>query len=361
MRTLALLLALAAAAPAAADGALQPVALESLRTQLETPAPILFTARGLEIAVDGNTTVSLPLRAQLLELDVEATGPMMLTWTVRSAERPFRPFGPPWRHVTLPRTRARVPLDLRIVDQWIPSAKPMLGLTGVGRVVIHGIRVLPLETELDATRAALDHALLWAPETIGHTTINLLTTPYWSFTREIHLTTVVVGAGVVAGAAWLLIAARRRRRARPEVAVALGALVALALWDLHFLMRFVPMLHLAPTPDVEVRIRDHYDVGPEVGALAALARATLRPNERVGTMGPPGGWFAPQTVCFNLAPRPCVIVKPGERVHTGISGVGRLRDDELDAIVAHRIAQVPEGFVEVAALGPSAWIARRRR
>jgi hypothetical protein len=81
-------------------------------------------------------------------------------------------------------------------------------------------------------------------------------------------------------------------------------------------------------------------------------------------MGVPKGWFAPQTLCFNLAPRPCAIVPAGVREpeHAGISSVGRLRDDELDAIVAYRPGvPVPEGFTPVAALGQSLYVARRRR
>ena len=104
-------------------------------------------------------------------------------------------------------------------------------------------------------------------------------------------------------------------------------------------------------------------MAPDVGALAALARATLRPGERVGAVGVPKGWFAPQTLCFNLAPRPCAILSSGvsEGAHAGISGVGRLRDDELDALVLYRAGPVPDGFTPIAALGQSAVVARRRR
>jgi hypothetical protein len=350
-----------AAAPSARAEELRTVDLANLGGKIETPGAVSFTAQGLELQVDGNTHLELPLRSQLLELDVEASGPVLLTWAVRSPTQEFRPFGPPWRHLTLPRQRAVVTLDLRIASGWTPAATPIIGLTGAGHVVIHGMRTLPISHDLEASWAVVDRVNLWAPESIGHTTINLLTTPYWSLTRLVPLANVIAGAAALLALAALGLAVLRKRPARPELALAVGALVALGAWDLNFLVRFLPMFHLAPTPSAEERIRQHYDVGPDVGALAALARETIRPDERVGALGPPNGWFAPQTICFNLAPRPCVIVRTGEREHTGISGVGRLRDDELDVLVAYRMAKLPEGFVSVAELGPSAVVARRVR
>ena len=72
-------------------------------------------------------------------------------------------------------------------------------------------------------------------------------------------------------------------------------------------------------------------------------------------------WFAPQTLCFYLAPRRCAVVKPGEPEYLGISGVERLRPDELDVIVAFRAADpLPEGFVPIARMSPHVLVARRR-
>lgn len=356
-----LLAALVAPRAARADDELRPVPLESLRGKLDAKLPHAFTEQGLEIVVDGNVSTALPLNAQELELDVEATGPVMLTWASWNSGGRFLPFGPPWRHLTLPRERTRLRLDLRTTVGWSLSSQPTLGLTGEGRVVIHGLRAVPTPRDYAAAAAAYDAANRWAPESVGHTTINFLTTPYWSASRGLRVTTVVAAAALLAIAAWLAVAWQRKRPLRPELALAAGALVALGLWDLHFLVRYLPMLNLRPTPGVEERIRRNYGVAPDVGALAALAREVLRPDERVGAIGPPAGWFAPQTICFNLAPRPCVIVKPGEREHAGISGVGRLRDDELDAVVTYRTAALPPGFAPIAGIGPSAVVARRVR
>jgi hypothetical protein len=346
---------------AAAEEPFRPISLEALRGKLDTPSPHELGPGGLRIPVDGNTSVGLPLTAALLELDVEASGPVSLTWASRTAGVPFRPFGPPWRHLALPRARQLVVLDLRITDGWNAQARPVFGLTGTGVVTIHGLRVSPVPRDPARIVEDFDAAVRWAPEGPGHTTINFLTPSFWKASARSWLPDVVALAGVVAFAAALGISWLRRRRLDLGRALAAGCVVAAALWNVHLLARLLPAFHLRPTFDVEERIREHYDVAPDVGALAALARATLRPDERVGVLGSQGNWFAPQTICFNLAPRPCVTLTAGapQPAYRGISRVGSLRLEELDAIVAYRAAPLPEGFTPVAALGNSAIVARR--
>lgn len=355
---------LLAAAPrvAGAEGAFVSVPLQALEGKLETTAPHVFGPNGLALTVDGNASLFLPLVAAAIELDVEASGPVQLTWAARSPGRPFRPFGPPWRHLTVPRARSTVRLDLRITEGWTTSARPGFGLTGAGVVSIHGIRVLPVPSDPAQVVADFDRAQRWAPESPGHTTINFLTRSFWSASRQVWLSDVVALAAAAVFALAVAVSWHRRRRPGLARALAAACLAAAGLWNAHLLVRLLPAFHLRPTLDTEARIRENYDVAPDVGALAALARATLRPGERVGVLAGPNNWFAPQTICFNLAPRPCVLMAAGsaEREHRGISGVGRLRDDELDALVVYRAGPIPDGFVPVASLGSSAMVLRRR-
>lgn len=360
---LALAAALAVARGASAEEPARPLDLEALRGRLELSSPHTLGPDGLRILVDGNTTMQLPFSAEVLELDVEASGPVMLTWASRTAGVPFRAFGPPWRHLTVPRERATVTLDLRITDGWNAQARPVFALTGAGAVTIHGLRVIPIPRTQAELVADYDRAQLWAPEAPGHTTINFLTPSFWKASRHVWLSDVVALVAAAVFAAALGIGWLRGRRLLVPRALAVGCLAAAALWDAHALLRLLPAFHLRPTFDVEARIRDNYDVAPDVGALAALARERIGPRERVGVLSAKANWFAPQTICFNLAPRPCVILSAGvaEREHAGISGVGRLRDDQLDVVIAYRPgAPLPEGFTSVAGLGSSAVIARRR-
>jgi hypothetical protein len=355
----ALALALVFPLRAAADGAFLPVPLASLDARVESDGPISLTARGLELDVDDWRHLVLPFSAQELEIDVEADVPVLLTWASRSGG-PVLLYGPPWRYARLPQPGGALRLDLRQTVGWTTTAKPVLLLGGAGHVVVRALRARPVPTDPRAARRALDRALLWAPESVGHTTINTLTSSHWSASRGIWLTDVLAGSAAAIGVAVLAFHRLRRGRWRPGLALAAAALFALGGWNAHFLVRFLPIANLAVTPDPEARIRDNYYFAPEVGALAALARKTFRPDERVGVMGAEKDWFAPHTLCFNLAPRPCAIVNAGAEEHAGIQGLGPLRTEELDVIVSFRGGPLPDGFVRVAQVSPRAFVARRQ-
>ena len=351
----------AAVGPASAsEPALRPVAVEALRAGVDPATPQRLEAGALTLWVDGTSSLVLPFRAQVVELDVQTSGVVMLTFAARTAGVEYQPFGPPWRHLVLRDGVRTVRLDYRTAVSWTTSSELAIGLTGAGTVTVRGVRVLPIDPDAARQVEAFDRANLWAPESLGHTTINLLTPSLWRASSGRSLADVVALLAAVAFALALAGTRLRGGRARPALALAVAALVASGLWGAHLLVRFVPAFDLRPTPDPETRIRENYWVIPDVGTVAALARETLGPKERVGIVARDRDWFAPQTICFNLAPRPCVVMRPNEPVHHGIAGVGQLRDDEIDAIVFYRGEWTPAGFERVAGVGPTRFVARRR-
>jgi len=350
----------AAQAHAAEPPALRSVPPEALRAGVDRNTLQTLEAGALTLAVDGTSSLALPFRAQRVELDLTTSGVLMVTWAARTPGVEFQPFGPPWRHLTLRPGASTVTLDFRLAAGWTAASEPQIGITGSGSVTIRGVRVLPPDPDPVRQLAAFDRAELWAPESLGHTTINLLTHSYWSASRGTWLSDVVALAAAIAFGLALAVTWLRGGRPRPALALAAAALVASGLWGAHLLVRFVPVFDLRPTPDPETRIRENYWVLPDVASVAALAREKIAPGERVGIVARDKDWFAPQTICFNLAPRPCVFLRPNEAVHHGISGVGALRDDEIDAIVFFRGDWTPAGFERVAGLGPTRYVARRR-
>ncbi|HEX9241072.1 MAG TPA: hypothetical protein VF875_01390 [Anaeromyxobacter sp.] len=352
---------LAPARPLAAEPGLRPLGLDVLQDGVYQGTIHALGPDGLELSVEGTDSIRPPLHGvQVMELDVEVEGFLLLTWAVRTPGVEYTPFGPPWRHLTLAQGRSTVRLDFRIAKGWATSSEPQIGLTGSGRLVVRAARWLPIESDVARLLAAYDRANFWAPESIGHTTINFITPAIWSESRGVWLSDVV--AALAAAVFVVVLAATRLRegRPRPALAMALAALLASSLWGAYLLVRFLPAFDLRPTPGREERIRENYSLAPDLGAMAALARQKLGPAERVGIVARQRDWFASQTLCFNLAPRPCVIVRQGEEVHRGISGVGSLRDDELDAIVFFRGEWTPPGFQRIAGIGPIRWLGRRR-
>lgn len=355
-------LGIATAGPAAGVNApeLLPVSFEALRGYVDGSAGTALTERGIEIPVQGNAYVVVPFAAQELELELTADGPVLLTWAAGREESQFRPRGPPWRYTVVPLNHTTLRLDMRSANGWTPRSKPILLFNGSGTVVVKAMRVRSLSNDAEEMRHAYDRAHLLGAESIGHTTINALTPSLWSASQGVWLADVVAGAALLVFVAALVIAWLRGARFAPAAALAAAALFATAAWNIHTLVRFLPMANLRLNLDVEVRIRENYYFDPEFGALAALARATIAPGERVGVLSTPHDWFGPQTLCFNLAPRPCAIVRPGEAEHSGISGAGRLRSHEVDVIVSMGGATLPDDFEPVAAASPRAIVARRR-
>jgi len=319
--------------------------------------PLTRVPSGIEIDVDGRAFLLLPFPGAV-EIELECVSDGMLN-VYRASESGMGE--PPFRYSAIPRGTARLRFDLLESDKWTYRSRPVLLFDGSTRLSITGIHVRPPPRDPELLRTAIDRAAFWAPESIGHTTINFLTPTLWSVMDGIFLADVVAGSAVVVFAVALAGIRIARRRWNPGIALSIAALAAVAAQDAHFLVRLVPAVNLSLPADPEVRIRDNYYFAPEMGALASLARATIRHDETVGVVGAPDDWFAPQAMCFNLAPRQCGIVKPGETSYAGISGIGRLRLDEMDAIVyIGGRDPLPPGFGPVAGVGRRAFIARRQ-
>jgi hypothetical protein len=353
------LLAAAAPALARANRGLETIPLEQLAARLDPSSRATLGPDGLRFDVDGPSRTILPFAAEELEMELQADGPILLIWAVQVGTQPT-PWGRPWRYRTAPTAPTRVRVDLKTVAGWTPAARPAIGFDGSGHVLFRAIRARRPPADLDEARRAYDRARFWAPESPGPVLINAVSPVLWNesrgtwFADVVALAAAACAAGVLAAARW------RTGRWSPPLALGAGAAVALLLWNGHFLFRFLPMANLRPTLDPEERIRANYYYLPEFAGLAALARATIGPGERVGVAGSPRGWFAPQTMCFNLAPRRCVILRPGEDVHHGVSGVGTLRTADVDVVVSYRGTELPAGFERVSGVGLRAFIARRR-
>jgi hypothetical protein len=268
---------------------------------------------------------------------------------------------PPYRYERIPSGPGRLRLNLLETAHWSQRNFPYLLLEGAGHFTITGLRYLPSPPDEASARAALDRAVFFAPLAIGYTTINLLYVPWWSISDRTFLYNRLGWAFVVLSGLVALCYLLLRRGWRPVKSVALAALLVTAASDVFFLSKFVPAANLSVRLDPEARIRDNYMYAPKLGALTALARSTLRADERVGVRGLGRDWFAPEVLCFNLAPRRCVTIVPGEREYTGLSQVDHLRPEDLDAIVSIDADDpLPPEIAPVAEVSGNAFVARRR-
>ncbi len=338
----------------------------SLPGVLQSNAPLTVTSAGLEVEVSHPTALVFRFQgAQEMELEYEASGILLLTWATAYPSSGGLPDhrAPPYRYRRIRAGRGQTRIDLRQTANWRPSGFPYLLLEGSGHITITKLAYLPAPPDTASARQALDRSMFWAPYAFDYTAINVLDPPYWSasqrsflFNRLGALFLALIGLLALGYAAF-------RRRLRLGWALAVAAVLATAAGDAVFLAKLAPPLRLSIEPDPEVRIRENYAFAPKLGALAALARATIPPGDRVGvTVRLHGGdWFAAEVLCFNLAPRRCVTLVPGSEQLTGMSQVDRLRPEELDSIVSYDSEDpLPAGFRPVAQVSPDAFVARRR-
>lgn len=342
---------------------MEEIALPVLARAIRANVPLYLSSRGLEVGVQKQTSMVLPLKGvQRLEIDYQSQGIVLLTYiTVDPASQRLPDHrGPPYRYRRVESGRGRLDLDLLETARWTPRAFPYLLLEGSGKFTITGFRYRPSPPDEASARNALDRAVFLSPVSIGFTTINLLYVPWWRVTERTFLYDRLGWAFValaVAVAAFLLF---RRRRLEPVRSIAIAALVVTGVSDAVFLSKFLPAVRPFVRLDPEARIRDNYYYAPKLGALAALARATLRPGDRVGVRGLGADWFAPEVLCFDLAPRRCVAMTPGEQEYLSPSRVDRLRLEDLDAIVSiDSDDPLPPGFARVAEVSDNAFVARR--
>ena len=338
------------------------VPIRSIAGNVGATAPTRLTPEGLSFDVMEPVALFLPLPgAEVLELDYRVRGIVLLTWG--SADGAFTPStrAPPWHHEVLKPGVGRMTLDFRTTRDWGPDAFPFLAFEGTGGVVLTGLRTLTPQGGREGSIRRRDEAIRFAPLRIGHTTINWIEPSHWSASRDLLLFEVLGVAFVLLAVggplAWL--ALRRRWIPAPFLAVA-GVALALA-GNAVFLVRAWPALALRPRTDAGERLRENLHFAPALGALTALARESIGPGERVGVQAKPNDWFAWETVCFHLAPRPCVRVVPTAIAHEGLPGVERLVTDQLDVVVyLDAGAPLLAGFTSVASVGPGAFVARRR-
>jgi hypothetical protein len=336
--------------------------LRELAPDIRATSPIRVTPQGIGVDVDGWVALFLPVPgAEELQIDYQASGLVMLTWSSGHGSSAPPPHSTPWHRQVLPPGPGRVTLELRTTPLWSAERVPFLFLEGTGTVMVTGLRARPAPQDPAERTRSFDEALRWAPIRVSHTTINFIDAPMWSASRAWMLQDVL-GIAFVALAVGGALAWRATKRSwRPGPAIALAAIAAVAAGNVVFAVRAAPALSLVPTLDPETRLRRWTTFHPELGPLAAMARGAIGPTERVGVLTAGPDWFGWETLCFYLSPRTCVRVVPGESELSGLQGVDRLRLDQVDALVYfHGEAPLPPGFSRSAVLDRNAFVARRR-
>ncbi|HET8733192.1 MAG TPA: hypothetical protein VFM45_05400 [Anaeromyxobacteraceae bacterium] len=341
---------------------LQDVPLPVLASRIIAGEGLRVSPAGLVVPVQGDRIFVVPLPGTVLaELDYRATGDLLLTWTTTTAEQAPRPLDSPWHHERLETGSGKLSLEFRTTPGWSPSRLPFFLLTGTGELVITALRVRTVGPDAGAEAASRDEAIRWAPVRHDHSTINFFFPTVWWASRGTLLFELLgpafLAAMVLGAVAWRAV----RKRWEPAPAIAVAAVAVALAGNVVFAVRARQLVSVEPRLGAADRLAANFKFGPEIGKLAALARSTVRPGERIAIQSDVADWFPWETLCFHLAPHPCVQVVPGAAAWSGLSGVDRLAPAEVDVVVyLHARTPLLPGYEPVATLAPEAFVARRR-
>jgi hypothetical protein len=341
---------------------LQDVPLPVLASRIVAKEGVRSAPSGIVVPVQGDRIFVVPLPGTvLMEMDYRASGDLLLTWTTTTAEQAPRPLDPPWHHERIEPGSGTLSLEFRTTPGWSPTRVPFFLLTGTGELVITALRVRTLTRDVGAETESLDEAIRWAPIRHDHNTVNFFLPTVWWASRGTLLFELLgpafLAAMVLGAVGWRVV----RKRWEPAAAVAVAAVAVALAGNVVFAIRARQLVSVEPHFGAAERLAANFRFGPEIGRLAALARKTVRPGERIAVQSDTSDWFPWETLCFHLAPHPCVQVVPGGASWTGLSGVDRLTPEEVDVVVyLHAKSPLLPGFQPVATLAPEAFVARRR-
>lgn len=222
---------------------------------------------------------------------------------------------------TLKKGHGHLELNLRHTFLWSPKTFPLLILQGTGRFTMKTLKAVTVSNPA-AYRSEKNSAFFWRPEVFRSSLMNFITPIYWDFSRRISWPMVL---GVVSLFSLLLMLALEYYF-NVKLAMFLSelSLIFILIFGLHFITKFIPMVHWKFFLTSNDKIRNYYPI-PEFGHLAAASREIVKKTDKVVVFTEYGDWFSPKALCFNIAPVNCTYFVPG--VNTYVSMPVRYRHE----------------------------------
>lgn len=204
--------------------------------------------------------------------------------------------------------KGRLELDMRNTLQWSPDKLPLLILEGTGKFTIKNLTAQTV-AKPTAYRSEKNSAFFWRPETLRASLMNSITPIYWNFSKKIlwpKLLGNLFFVLLLSMAVLAVLFGKNLYRFLPEI-----SLVFMLAFGLHFIIRFIPMVHWQFYLTNSEKTEKYYPI-PEFGQLAAASRKIIKPADSVVVFTERGDWFSPKAACFNIAPANCTYYAPDD-------------------------------------------------
>ena len=268
--------------------------------------------------------------------------------------------------------KGRLELDMRNTLQWSSDNMPLLILEGTGKFTIKNLKVEAVSNPT-AYRSEKNSAFFWRPETLRSSLMNSITPIYWNFSKKILWPKLLGGLFFVLVFSMAVLSVLFKKnlyRFLPEI-----SLVLMLAFGLHFIIRFIPMVHWQFYLTNSEKVAKYYPV-PEFGRLAEASRRIIKPADSVVVFTEEGDWFSPKAACFNIAPVNCSYYAPGNgKYYRLIDKYERPKSIDLsvvdapignlskhDAVISYNASyfKLPDGYKKVYELNKNVFIAVKR-
>lgn len=295
----------------------------------------------LTVAVNGETPFILDMNGiATLTFDYQADGWFSLTWD-SIIDQPHNFIDAFVQTVQLQKGNGAVTLDFRRNRQWGENTVPYLKVRGTGTLVMRDISAQTVERPEEYLRLKRA-AFFMMPENITPHSVNFLTPVYADERRNIYFADVLGILLITAGIAVTAISWKFPNIPARRIVINLS-LLFMAVYSVHFLVRFAPEIHATPfLPGEEKISRNMYD--RELGELIKNARQKIPPHAAV-FLDSGESVYPNRIICFYLMPRSCE--------YDPASGP--------DAVVGYYPrSSLPPGFNKVSTMNENVYIALRQ-
>lgn len=299
------------------------------------------TPDALTIVVNGETPIMLDMNGiATLTFSYETDGWFTLTWD-SIVDQPRNFIDAFVQTAQLQKGKGTLTIDFRRNRQWAENTVPYLKVRGTGTLTIGDISARIVDNPGDylwQKRAAF----IMMPEGIKPYSVIFLTPVYADEKNNLYFADVLGMLLIAASLAITALSFKYRHIPARRIVIKLS-LFTMAIFSIHFLIRFAPEIHATPfLPQEEKISRNMYD--RELGELIKTARQKIPPRSSV-FLDSGESAYTNRIICFYLMPRPCTYERtPGS-----------------DAVVGYYPHSAPPpGFSKVSTLNSNIYIALRQ-
>lgn len=248
-------------------------------------------------------------------------------------------------------------INLKDTINWDYDSYPYLIIEGTGKLILETVSG-SVVSDKSSIKKEKDRAFFWRHEQIRSMSMNFLTPVYWSYTSGYLWPDVLALLFFVIAIPVTSISYFNGKDFRKSFTTI--SIITVIIFNAHFIIRFIPVVNFGFYLPNKEKIRKYY-FRDDFGNLVADAMEMVNTSDKAAFMGPQRDWFAKETLCFNIAPTPCVYYEPDSKKLKGLMDVYGIESSDINVVVSYNSDYLlPPGFKKILIQNKNSFIARKK-